>query len=141
MPASPSPAIWTVIACVNGFISVAAGAFAAHFLHRRMSAEGVRIFETAVRYQMYHALALLAVAWMASRGGAGPVDAAPAVNSVAAVNLAGWAFSVGIVLFSGSLYALCLSGVGKLGAITPFGGVAFLVGWVALGVAAFRMSP
>ncbi len=128
------PPNWILTAAVNGFIAVAAGAFAAHALNKRMSPDGLRIFETAVRYQMYHALALLAVAWVAARGPGGPA------NAVAAANVAGWAFAVGIVLFSGSLYALCLTGISKLGAITPIGGVAFLVGWVALGVAAFRMK-
>ena len=120
------PPNWIVTAAVNGFIAVAAGAFAAHALNKRMSPEGLRVFETAVRFQMYHALALLAVAAIASRG---PSSAA---------NVAGWAFAVGILLFSGSLYALCLTGITKLGAITPLGGVAFLIGWVALAVAAMR---
>jgi uncharacterized membrane protein YgdD (TMEM256/DUF423 family) len=83
---------------------------------------------------MYHALALLAVAGIAARGTGG------SANAVAAANVAGWAFAVGILLFSGSLYALCLTGISKLGAITPFGGVAFLIGWVALAVAAFRLK-
>lgn len=127
------PHNWIITAAVNGFIAVAAGAFAAHALNKKMSPDGLRIFETAVRYQMYHALALLAVAWVASRG----AGAAPGVGTAATV--AGWAFAVGILLFSGSLYALCLTGISKLGAITPFGGVAFLVGWVALAVAAARI--
>ena len=128
------PQTWIISAAINGFISVAAGAFAAHALHKRMSHEVLRIFETAARYQMYHALALLAVAWIAARGQGGQSAVGPAAN------VAGWAFTIGIILFSGSLYALCLTGVSKLGAITPFGGVAFLVGWVALTVAAFRMK-
>ena len=83
-------------------------------------------FETGVRYHMYHALALLAVAWAAARWPS------------AAVNASGWLFVVGIVLFSGSLYALSLSGVRWLGAITPLGGLAFLAGWLCLAWAAWR---
>lgn len=128
------PQNWIITAAINGFIAVAAGAFAAHALNKKMSPDGLRIFETAVRYQMYHALALLAVAWVASRGAGAP----PGIAMAAGV--AGWAFSIGILLFSGSLYALCLTGISKLGMITPFGGVGFLVGWVALAIAAVRMK-
>ena len=109
-----------------GFVAVAAGAFGAHALRARLSADLVGVFETAARYQMYHALALLAVAWAASRWpGALP-------------QWAGWLFVAGTVLFSGSLYALALSGVRWLGAITPLGGAAFLAGWVCLALAARR---
>jgi uncharacterized membrane protein YgdD (TMEM256/DUF423 family) len=83
------------------------------------------IFETGVRYQMYHALALLATAALLSR------------SDGRAMLVAGWSFTTGILIFSGSLYALALTGVTMLGAITPIGGVAFLVGWVALAYAAF----
>jgi uncharacterized membrane protein YgdD (TMEM256/DUF423 family) len=83
------------------------------------------VFETGVRYQMYHALALLAVALMMSR-----VEGRFVV-------IAGWSFTAGILIFSGSLYALALTGVTTLGAITPIGGLAFLAGWVALAIAAF----
>jgi uncharacterized membrane protein YgdD (TMEM256/DUF423 family) len=122
------PKLWLILAGVNGFLAVAAGAFAAHGLQKRMSAEAVGIFETAARYQMYHALALLAVGWLA-RTAPGP-----------AVAVAGWAFTLGIVLFSGSLYALCVTGLRKLGMITPIGGTAFLVGWLALVWAAARLG-
>lgn len=101
-------------------LAVALGAFGAHALETRVPARDLDIFETGVRYQMYHALALFAVAWVQSRWpGGGTV-------------VAGWLFVVGIVVFSGSLYALVLSGVRWLGAVTPFGGVAFLAGWGAL---------
>ena len=114
------------LGAVSGFISVAAGAFGAHALRSLLTPEYLGIFETAARYQMYHALALLAVAWAAARWpGALP-------------QWAGWLFVAGTVLFSGSLYALALSGVRWLGAITPLGGVAFLVGWACLALAARR---
>jgi uncharacterized membrane protein YgdD (TMEM256/DUF423 family) len=87
------------------------------------------VFETGARYHMYHALALLAVAWLAAR--------APTPTTAAA----GWFFLVGILLFSGSLYALSLSGVHKLGLVTPFGGVALLIGWALLAWSAVSMKP
>src|SRR5579864_8113295 len=101
-----------LIGALAGFLGVAAGAFGAHGLRSRLSADMLGVFETAVRYQMYHALALVATAAAIGRLG----DARLLVT-------AGWAFVVGIVLFSGSLYALALSGVSVLGAITPLGGV------------------
>jgi uncharacterized membrane protein YgdD (TMEM256/DUF423 family) len=115
-----------ILGALSGFISVAAGAFGAHALKARLSADLVAVFETGARYQMFHALALVAVAWAVSRW----------PGSSAA--LAGWLFVAGTVLFSGSLYALSLSGVRTLGAITPIGGVAFLAGWLALAWAALR---
>ncbi len=102
------------------------GAFGAHALKARLSAEMLTIFETGVRYHMYHALALLVVGWSATRGAS------------SAVGTAGWAFLAGIVLFSGSLYVLALSGVRAWGAVTPFGGLAFIVGWIALAWVALR---
>ena len=101
-------------------LAVAAGAFGAHGLRDRLTPDMLAIFETAVRYQMYHALALLAVAWAATRW--------PDSSAV----LAGWCFVAGIVVFSGSLYVLALTGVRWLGAITPLGGLAFLAGWALL---------
>ena len=112
--------VWLVLGAANGLLSVAAGAFGAHALKGNLSEKMLTVFETAARYQMYHALALLAVGWMASQ------------TSSRRIHVAGWAFSIGIVLFSGSLYALALSGVGAFGAITPLGGVGFLVGWASL---------
>jgi uncharacterized membrane protein YgdD (TMEM256/DUF423 family) len=111
------------LGCILGFAGVAAGAFGAHALRARVPANLLAVFETAARYQMYHALALLAVALLVAR--------APS----AAARAAGWLFCAGIVIFSGSLYALALSGVRVLGAITPIGGVCFLAGWVALALA------
>jgi uncharacterized membrane protein YgdD (TMEM256/DUF423 family) len=108
---------------VAGFIGVAFGAFGAHGLRGRLSPEMLAVFETGVRYQMYHALALLLTAIVAGR-----VDGR-------AVMAAGWLFVAGIVLFSGSLYVLAVTGVTAFGAITPIGGVAFLAGWICLAVA------
>jgi uncharacterized membrane protein YgdD (TMEM256/DUF423 family) len=113
-----------LLGALSGFISVAAGAFGAHALRRRLAEDLLAIFETGARYEMYHALALLAVGALAARA------------SSPALRAAGWLFVVGTVLFSGSLYALALTGVRRLGAITPLGGLAFLAGWLALAVAA-----
>lgn len=118
--------LWLVLASLNGFLAVVAGAFAAHGLQKRMAPDVLTVFETAARYQMYHASALLAVACLA-RVAPGP-----------GVTVAGWAFLIGIVLFSGSLYALCATGQRKLGMITPLGGTAFLVGWLSLLWAAWQ---
>jgi uncharacterized membrane protein YgdD (TMEM256/DUF423 family) len=102
------------------FLAVAFGAFGAHALKSRLSSEMLDIFEVGVRYQMYHAFGLIAVAWALSRW--------PESN----LNAAGWAFIAGIVIFSGSLYVLSFTGIRWFGAITPIGGVAFLVGWAIL---------
>ena len=106
-------------------VGVGLGAFGAHGLRGRLSPEMMAVFETGVRYHMYHALAIMITAALMPR-----IDGRAVVT-------AGWSFTAGIVLFSGSLYALALTGVTTLGAITPLGGVAFLVGWIALAVAAF----
>ncbi len=103
-----------------GALGVAAGAFGAHELRARVSPEILAVFETGVRYHLIHALALLAVAWASTRWAS------------AAIRVAGWLFVAGILLFSGSLYALTLTGVREFGAITPFGGVAFILGWLLL---------
>jgi uncharacterized membrane protein YgdD (TMEM256/DUF423 family) len=108
------------------FLAVALGAFAAHGLKSRLSPEMLAIFETGVRYQMYHAFGLIAVAWASSRW---PQSSA---------TLAGWSFILGIVIFSGSLYLLSITGIRWLGAITPIGGVAFLIGWLLLAWTAWR---
>jgi uncharacterized membrane protein YgdD (TMEM256/DUF423 family) len=114
------------IGALSAFISVAAGAFGAHGLRDRLSSEYLAVFETAARYQMYHALGLLAVAWAVARWpGSLP-------------QWSGWLFVAGTLLFSGSLYALALTGVRWLGAITPLGGVAFLLGWLCLLASARR---
>ena len=110
-----------LIGSVAGFLGVAGGAFGAHGLRSRLSPEMLAIFETAVRYQMYHVLALLLTAAAIGR-----------VGDARLLSVAGWSFIGGIILFSGSLFALALTGVTTLGAITPLGGVAFLVGWACL---------
>jgi uncharacterized membrane protein YgdD (TMEM256/DUF423 family) len=117
-----------LLAALSGGISVAAGAFGAHALKARLAPDLLAVFETGARYQMFHALAIVAAAWAASRG----------AGAVGAATWAGWLFVAGTVLFSGSLYALALTGVRALGAVTPFGGVAFLAGWLALAIAAVR---
>jgi len=108
------------VGALSALVSVAAGAFGAHALRGRLTPEYLTVFETAARYQMYHALGLLAVAWAITRWpGALPV-------------WAGWLFVAGTVLFSGSLYILALTATRWWGAITPLGGVAFLAGWLCL---------
>jgi uncharacterized membrane protein YgdD (TMEM256/DUF423 family) len=108
------------LGAASAFIAVALGAFAAHGLKARLGADLLAAFETGVRYQMFHALALLAVAWACTRWPGALVAAS------------GWLFVAGTLLFSGSLYALALTGVRGLGIITPFGGLAFLAGWLCL---------
>ena len=115
-----------LVAAVAGFLAVGLGAFAAHGLRNVLSAEYLTVFQTGVHYQMVHALALLAVAMLLAK------------NPARSLRIAAWGFTLGILLFSGSLYALTLSGVRSLGMITPFGGVAFLVGWAALAWFAWR---
>ncbi|GBD33177.1 MAG: membrane protein [Gemmatimonadales bacterium] len=115
------PVRWlALLGAISAATSVAAGAFGAHALRGRLSVELLGVFETAVRYQMYHALGLFAAAWTSSRFG------------VSAAVWAGWAFAVGTVLFSGSLYLLALTGARWWGAVTPLGGVCFIAGWIAL---------
>lgn len=111
---------------VSALVSVAAGAFGAHALRARLAPDLLAAFETGARYQMYHALALLAVAWAAGRW-SGPL-----------VVWSGWLFLAGTLLFSGSLYALALTGARWLGAVTPLGGLCFLSGWLCLALAARR---
>lgn len=109
-----------VSGAIAAFIAVALGAFGAHSLKTKLSPDMLNIFEVGVRYHMYHALGLLAVSWAISRW--------PENN----LNAAGWAFIVGIVVFSGSLYILSIFDIRWLGAITPLGGLAFLIGWAIL---------
>lgn len=116
-----------LLAGISGFLAVALGAFGAHGLKQRLSADMMAVYETAVQYHFYHTLALLAVALLLQQG----------VQS-AALKASVWLFGLGIVVFSGSLYALALSGVKVLGAITPIGGVLFLLGWACLAYAGFR---
>jgi uncharacterized membrane protein YgdD (TMEM256/DUF423 family) len=118
--------LFLALGAIAAFIGVALGAFAAHGLKSRLDPAMLATFEIGVRYHMYHALALLGTAWAVTRWPGGATTAA------------GWLFVAGTVLFSGSLYALAVTGIRPLGAITPLGGVCFLAGWVALIVAAVR---
>ena len=118
--------VFVALGALAGLTAVALGAFAAHGLKGKLPADLFEVFEVGARYHMYHALALLAVGWAATRWPGGATTAA------------GWLFCAGIVLFSGSLYALALTGIRPLGAITPLGGVCFLAGWAALGWAVWR---
>ncbi len=121
--------LFLAVGAVSGAVAVAAGAFGAHALRARLPADLLAIWQTGAQYQLAHALALLAAGFLAGRA----PGAAPAA--------AGWLFLAGTVLFSGSLYALALSGVRALGAVTPLGGVAFLGGWAALAWAALTLPP
>ncbi|HWE36038.1 MAG TPA: DUF423 domain-containing protein [Isosphaeraceae bacterium] len=121
---------WVRVGAACGALAVAAGAFGAHWLKKTLEPPDLVTFETGVRYQMYHALALLGLGLLATVAPAGP-----------ALRAAGWSFVVGIGLFSGSLYGVALGGPHWLVFATPVGGVAFLVGWVALAVAATRAAP
>ncbi len=118
--------VFFALGAASALLAVGAGAFGAHGLRARLTPDLLAVFETAARYQMYHALALLEAAWAVARWpGPWPVRA-------------GWLFVIGSVVFSGSLYALALSGVRWLGAITPLGGAAFLAGWLCLLLGALR---
>ena len=123
--------LFIVLGAINGFLSVALGAFGAHALKERLSEKYLAIWETAVQYQMFHALALVAIGILMSN---------KLLGHVTSLNAAGYLLFAGIIIFSGSLYALSLSGVGILGAITPIGGVAFLVGWLMLIVAVVKYA-
>lgn len=118
--------LFFILGSLSAFLAVTLGAFAAHGLRNKVTPEMLNIFETGVRYQMYHALGLLAVAWASSRWPA------------ASVTTAGWLFVLGTIIFSGSLYLLSLAGPRWIGVITPIGGVAFLLGWLLLAWGAWR---
>jgi uncharacterized membrane protein YgdD (TMEM256/DUF423 family) len=122
--------IFLAIAAILGGLAVAGGAFASHALQDQLTTRAVEVFGTGVRYQMYHALALLAVAILLgiSQG------------ATTWLTAAGWLFIVGIALFSGSLYLISLAGIKALGPITPVGGVALIAGWACLAIAALRNS-
>lgn len=117
---------WVATGAAAGALAVILGAFGAHGLKERVAADLLVIFETGVRYHMYHALALVAVGLASVRWSSGWLGAA------------GWCFLVGIVVFSGSLYIMTMTGARWLGAITPIGGVAFILGWVALALGVLR---
>jgi len=118
-----------ILGCASGLIGVALGAFGAHALKEKIPPELLNAFEVGVRYQMYHALAIIAVAWASTRW----------PNSNVAV--AGWLFLAGTVLFSGSLYALSFSGYRWIAMVTPVGGVLFIAGWLYAAWAVLRVGP
>ena len=125
--------IFIVLSGLLGFVAVALGAFGAHGLRSRLESlpDGAKRLEwwtTAAHYNLTHALAIALAAWLVHRGGSVPEA------------IAGWSFTTGIVLFSGSLYAMTLTGQTKLGAITPFGGLLLLVGWAAVAAAGLRLG-
>jgi len=121
--------LFIVVGALSGFLAVAAGAFGAHALRARLTADMLDVFQTGAQYQMYHALALLAVGILLGRF---------SVDGSAWLVWSGWLFIAGTVLFSGSLYALSLTGVTWLGAITPLGGLGFLAGWLLLAIGILR---
>ena len=123
---------WGVIGAISGLIAVVSGAFGAHALRARVASGALtprlaEVWQTAAEYQIYHALALVGVAWAAHH-----------TAGHAATSVAGWSLVIGTLLFSGSLYAMTLTGARWLGAITPLGGVAFMIGWGALAWALWR---
>ncbi len=115
-----------LLGSVFGFFGVALGAFGAHALKKIIAPDMLLIFETGVRYHVYHTFAILAVAFF--------------VEKYPALRYSGRLFGAGILLFSGSLYVLALTGVSMVGVVTPFGGFCFLAGWVVLGVTAFKIQ-
>jgi uncharacterized membrane protein YgdD (TMEM256/DUF423 family) len=118
-----------IAGAINAFLAVALGAFGAHALKEKLSEKYLAIWETAVQYQMYHAIGLIVI---------GILMSSSILGQVSQLNWAGYLMLAGIVIFSGSLYALSLSGVGILGAITPIGGLAFLSAWILVIVAAVK---
>lgn len=120
-----------IAGAINAFLAVAFGAFGAHALKERLSERYLAIWETAVQYQMFHAIALIAIGILLHPN---------LLGASGLLSGAGYAILIGIIIFSGSLFVLALSGIGILGAITPIGGVAFLVGWVLLIVAVVKSS-
>ena len=122
--------IWLFIAGIMGALAVLCGAFAAHGLATRLDENARAVFETGARYHMYHALAI-GLAAFAMRGGQAEVRA----------RAAAMLFLIGILLFSGSLYLLALTGMTALGFVTPFGGIAFVAGWILLALAALKLPP
>ena len=119
--------IFIILAALNGFLAVALGAFGAHGLEGKVSERMLEVWKTGVTYQMFHAGGLFVIAFLIDRWG-----------NMALLSSAGWIMFAGILLFSGSLYVMTLTGIKVLGAITPIGGVAFLVAWALIIVAAVK---
>lgn len=123
----PSARLFLALGSLGMFLAVAAGAFGAHAFKKTLDPELLAVYQTAVHYHVYHALGLLVVGLLALH-----------VPLTAPLRWAGWLLVVGLVLFSGSLYMLSLTGMRGLGIITPFGGAAFLAAWLLLGIAVLR---
>lgn len=121
--------MWLALGALSGFLAVALGAFGAHGLKDRLTPELMTIYQTGAHYHLAHAIALALVGVAARQ------------QTSAALHVAGWGFAVGTLIFSGSLYALAITDIRQLGAITPIGGVAFMVGWIALAIAGFSAKP
>jgi len=119
---------WLIVGACYGLLGVVLGAFGAHAMRARLSEDLLRAWQTGVEYQMYHAFALLAVGLVAHAG----------AGEAGWLSVTGWAFTLGVLLFSGSLYALALTGIRPLGAVTPFGGLLLIVGWACLVAAISR---
>jgi uncharacterized membrane protein YgdD (TMEM256/DUF423 family) len=119
---------FVMLGSLNALLAVALGAFGAHGLKGKLSADMLAVYQIGIQYHIMHALGILFVAFMADRLGGSSL-----------IYWSGWAMFIGIVLFSGSLYVLSISGVKILGAITPLGGLAFIIGWLLLALAAYKM--
>ncbi len=119
--------LFIFLGSINAFLSVALGAFGAHYLKQKLTPDKLDVFHTGVQYHMIHAIGLIAIALISDK-----------LANSSLVNASGWAIFIGIVLFSGSLYALSLTGLKVFGPITPLGGVSFLVGWILLAIAALK---
>lgn len=128
MSAKPQSQVWIIGGSIGAMLGVALGAFGAHALESRLSPEALDTFETAVRYQMYHSLALLFTGLISGR------------ISTHFINIAGWLFIAGIILFSGSLYVYVGSEITAFAMVTPIGGVAFLLAWLALIIGAIQST-
>ena len=120
--------LFLAIASILGALSVAGGAFGAHALKGKLTESALGSFETGVRYQMYHAIALLLVALLIAQ-----------YPDIKSLTVTGWCFVAGTILFSGSLYGLTLGGIKALGPVTPLGGLAFIIGWICLALASVRV--
>lgn len=118
--------LFLVVAALSGFVTVALGAFAAHGLEGKISEDAISVWEKGVQYQMFHTLALIGVGLLAYKFERPSLD------------WSGWFFIIGMILFSGSLYTYALTGTTFFALVTPFGGVAFLIGWILLGYAVVK---
>ena len=119
--------LFLILGAINAFLAVALGAFGAHGLEGKITEKYLKTWNTGVTYQMFHAMGLFVIAFLTAK-----------LPQTSLLTVAGWSMFIGIILFSGSLYVLSTSGIKVLGAITPLGGVAFLVAWVLIGDAAIK---